>query len=557
MQPWWEKYPGLLDAEYDRLKEIGAQFEEREDEKAAGSLVLDIAYPTGGQSLRLEARFPDTYPYTRPEVYAPDLRLQHHQNPFERNLCVIGRRSENWTPQMSLADLIKDQIPKVTAANEGVDLGPDVEERQGEPVTTFFQFQPDSLVFIDGAWRRPLEATAGDATIAVVRKGDLLRAQVASLRAGNEVFSVPEARALLQDAKIHPARWVHLSEPILERDAATFDRVLRERVPALNAKRFPYGLDLILVGFPEEHGHRQKGQGWILLVREKVQAKGSINRDRFRLLPVHRIGRSDFAVRVPVFESLQEKEVTVFGLGCVGAPIAIELAKGGIGNLFGVDHDTVDGASTARWPLGIAAAGRFKLAAIGDFIGSHYPYTSFDGVAYRVGSIPQPGDKIRDSKILPEIFSNSDLVIDATAELGIQRLLSDFALEYDIPYVVAHSTNGGYGGQLVRLKKGTTGCLNCLRWHQVEGTIDEPPFLAGDWSQPAGCAAPTFVGSSWDLQEVSLAAVRIATTTLLGGDQPWDVAILRLVDHEGRPCPPHWTTFSLPIHAKCSPCLAK
>lgn len=558
MKPWWEEYVGLLNAEYEKLREIGAEFSERQDEKARGLLILDLQYKVGDESLALEVRFPDVYPYARPEIYAPALALPHHQNPFDKNLCLIGRRTENWTPQMFLADLLQEQIPKVLEANRRSpeDAG-DLEEHQGEPVTAFFNFDPGSVAFVDGAWNPPAGVMAGEARIAIARVGETLRAQVLDLTSNGKTFVAQGLAACVPNAKVVSGRWVQIDPLILDRDPQAFERHLIERVPPLGRRQYPHGVDAILVGFAEEHGHRQLGQGWILLVREKAAARGSLRKDRVRLIGVQRVGDTDYAARVPAFAHLRAKDVTIFGLGCVGAPIALELAKGGVGGIFGVDSDIVDGASTVRWPLGVDTAGVPKVHALGAFIGAHYPHVQFNGAVHRVGTVGGQQQTITDATLLPELFNNSDLIIDATAELGIQRLLSDFALRGGVPYIAAHSTNGAHGGQLVRLQKGTTGCLNCLRWHQFEGTIAEPPFLAGDWSQPAGCAASTFLGASWDLQEVSLAAARLAVGTLMGDGQEWDVAVLAMVDETGRPQPPSWRTFQLRQHPRCVPCLAK
>lgn len=558
MKLWWEEYPGLLEAEYAQLREIGAQFTEREDEKARGLLVLDIVYRLDDRELALEARFPDTYPYARPEVYARRLQLDHHQNPFDTNLCVLGRRSDNWTPQMSLAFLLKEQLPKVLASNRlPKDESRDLEEDQGEPVTAFFNFEQDSVCFVDGSWSLATGDT-GNAAFAVTEGTGYLTAIVASLRVGAKEAALPSLPAFLPDPKMHPGRFVQLEKPIVERDPLAFDRTLSERMPGLGTRRYPYGLDCILVGFPEEHARRELGQGWILLVRQKTSAKGRAHAETLRLVRVQRVGLTDFAARAPVILELHGKRVALFGTGCVGAPIAMELGKAALGSLTMIDHDVVEGAGSVRWPLGVTAAGMWKVLALTASIRENNPHLEvINPVPYRVGGVAQSPELLRDSIFLPNTFSSHDLIVDATAEFGIQRLLSDFALRYNVPYVGVHATNGAHGGQVFRVIKGRTGCANCLAWHQAEGTINNPPELAGDWQQPAGCAAPTFIGTSWDLQEVSLQAVRLAISTLLGKAQDWDVAILSMVDGAGAPQPPNWKTFGLPAHPNCTPCLAQ
>ena len=45
-----------------------------------------------GAIVPLEVTFPDLYPYFRFEIVAPTLSLDHHQNPFGKNLSVAGFR---------------------------------------------------------------------------------------------------------------------------------------------------------------------------------------------------------------------------------------------------------------------------------------------------------------------------------------------------------------------------------------------------------------------------------------------------------------------------------
>jgi hypothetical protein len=141
----------------------------------------------------------------------------------------------------------------------------------------------------------------------------------------------------------------------------------------------------------------------------------------------------------------------------------------------------------------------------------------------------------------------------------VQRLLSDLAFHRELPYIGVHATHGGYGGEIMRLVKGRTGCWMCLALHRADGTIPNPPSKPGDWSQPPGCAAATFTGASWDLSEMSLATVRMVIGTAVGGneDHDWDVGILSLRDDAGRRTAPQWQTFTLRPHPNCVGCKAR
>src|SRR3712207_3876848 len=120
-QKWWERWPGRLEYELERLDALGIPYERDEEVFAEGALVLRLWPTVDGEKIFLVARFPDFYPYTRFEVEAPDLNLPHHQAPFGKNLCLIGLASENWRAADTLADFIRDRLPNVLKAGRSED----------------------------------------------------------------------------------------------------------------------------------------------------------------------------------------------------------------------------------------------------------------------------------------------------------------------------------------------------------------------------------------------------------------------------------------------------
>src|SRR3546814_15154931 len=65
-----------------------------------------------------------------------------------------------------------------------------------------------------------------------------------------------------------------------------------------------------------------------------------------------RAGPTDLAARMPAAATLPDTSVIFFGLGAIGAPAAIELARAGLGKLTLVDHDIVEPATVRRWVYG-------------------------------------------------------------------------------------------------------------------------------------------------------------------------------------------------------------
>lgn len=567
LKPWWERLPKRLDFELEALQQAGIEFARRDDDFLRGLLVLDLEVTVGGsESIELRAEFPDLYPYTRPEVYAPDLALARHQNPFFKNLCLLGRRSDAWSPEMTLAELVLKQLPLVLGANKATgqeEAGP-LEEHQGEPITAFYEYAGNAAVIIGQNFSPPVFEKAGQALFARL-SGQPAVMTVANLRSPNGDIVVRIDPVIATPfGNEFTGRWVRLETPIYVNGGKAFDDELVRRHPELGKRQYvSYGndaLDHILIGFPDELRWFEQQLNWVMLVRKKRKSRITIPQDERLLVRAQRVGVDDRATRVPEAGMLATKRIAILGVGCLGAPLALQFARCGVQKLFVVDCDVADAAGSVRWPLGLPVAGHVKVDALRDFIQLHYPWTAVTSINHRIGfQNPSEGAR-RDADVLDEVFTNADIVVDATAEFGLQRMLSDFALEMKVPYIGISATLGALGGQVIRINKGQTGCWRCIRLYEEAGDVAVPPTLPDDsLVQPAGCDAATYIGGSFDLEEVSLMAVRLAIRTLAGNaeeDFPWDVATLSLRDAHGKRIPPLWSTARTPPHKTCPECPA-
>ena len=113
MKYWWERWPGRLEYEIDELKKAGIRCELDEDAFNKGIAMLNLRHTVQGKEQPFNVIFPDVYPYMRFEIFAPDLSLEHHQNPFQKNLCMIGRSTENWSTTDTVADFLISRLPLV------------------------------------------------------------------------------------------------------------------------------------------------------------------------------------------------------------------------------------------------------------------------------------------------------------------------------------------------------------------------------------------------------------------------------------------------------------
>lgn len=208
----------------------------------------------------------------------------------------------------------------------------------------------------------------------------------------------------------------------------------------------------------------------------------------------------------------------------------------------------------------MSSAGRLKVGWLRHTISCEYPYTQVESLdlrvgAPRIGPMKMDGEEASELELLGDALAEADLVIDATAEIGVQHALSSLAWEHGVDYLCLSTTMGGWGGVVARIRPGRTGCWSC---HLIQLEGREPPEDPSGSVQPAGCADVTFTGAGFDVQRISLEAVRLATGTLCGQvpdgypDPHWDVAILRLRDESGRPTPATWEVMPLEPLPTCT-----
>jgi hypothetical protein len=561
--PWWERYHGLLEEELEAFEQAGMPAEVDESARAAGLVRLSFTFATGGESIPLVATYPDLFPFVRPEVRAPYLDLDRHQNPFGRNLCLIGRSTANWSAgHQHLADLVRDQLPNLlAAARRPPGTPPPVpEDPQAEPFSDYFEYPAGPVIFIDNDVRAPAGVERGRMTVALEpSEGPGLRGFVAEIgpAKGPVSATLQGLGGLYEKPRRVSARWIRLPRPPRARDGAQMLELLanvaRDLRSPLWARHGSWNKDVIGITFPEELQPGVVGDGWVFLIRAR---RGKVGHTY--LCRVGRAGPNDLAERVPELRVLCDKTVLVIGLGGIGAPSALELIRAGIGELRVVDHDIVDPGTTVRWPLGFAFAGEPKVTAFERWAKANWPYTRVVPKWHRVGAVRDDVSQPSDLEVLDELLDGVDLVYDATAEVGIHYLISELAREKGIPYVEASTRNGAWGGIVARIIPGPgRPCWVCYA-HALEDVEGSLAVMPGGLHQPLGCADPTFTGTGFDVTEFALAGVRLAVGTLVRGavagypDPPWDAAVVNLRDATGTMITPTWSPLTIEVHRRCS-----
>lgn len=271
MRPWWERIQGRLQFELAALDREGIHVERDDAAFARGTLRLTLTLPEGSwPPSRLVAVYPDTFPRIRPEVSAIDVVFDHHQNPFGKNLCLLGRSTSNWQPSDTLASLLGTQLPLLRQALESPN--PELfEEPQGEPITTFYQYEMGGIVLVDSAWTLPREIRSGRLRLASLGANGPFRAVVVALNdlSGQQIargpFNPPNARTF-------DGLWFRSEQSIVENDPVKFVARLSQMHSGVEKALRRH--ELIAVVFPEETGHRSATDGWIFVRRQISGLRG-------------------------------------------------------------------------------------------------------------------------------------------------------------------------------------------------------------------------------------------------------------------------------------------
>lgn len=582
---WFDRNPERLEFELAKLDEAGFAYSVTDDGGVSGVYKLEIQYhdredpEEPGRAYTLKVLFPIDYPDFPFEIYVPNgqgFPPGPHLNPHGP-LCLLQDAGNSWDGSRDyLAAFLLCRVNNILRAHRGDKTV--VEAQEGLRQTEYFPYAAGAAILV-GDWAVPPGIDGGTflwRRFPMDPVNRSVRGAITHLKATNGALLGELSLGQFWDDLIRGApelsgQWVRL-KPIPEGS-----NILEAAGAAL--KDIAIGMgghELIALLIPEE---REKGgaqlDNWVFF-RRTVQL-ATTNQQLTIIGPpipirAEQVSQETKWARAPRATPIGTKKALLVGLGAVGGPLAWQLARAGIGDLRCADYDSVQIGNIPRWLYGMPMIGESKAACVALNLQYQYPPLRAEPIFYKVGaSNTDPQVHGRFMAALEE----ADIVVDATAELSVNRYMAKLAKEKGIPYVWAYGSPGGWGGVIGRIVPGRTpGCYECFRYKLSDaaeaqtagyplpaGAIALPPEENRPNVQPVGCFHPTFRGTGFDMDQVSQMAARLVVATLcLGADPqlesypdfPWDVAILSQWDPStDLPTVPTWTTYSLDRHQKC------
>lgn len=585
--PWWERHRQVLEDEESALRDLAD----------GGEIVLDdelllrgqvrqytLVHSCRGMTLDLTVTFSDQHPYFRPEVTAAQ-KTGVHQNPFNGQLCLLEGDTWYWDQSQTVGAMIREQLPRLlddrpsAPGNEAASAAAD--SGHVEPYVGYFSYAEGAAVRVGDTTAALSGVDGGTMTLVLDQGGipEVMRGTVTELREarGQILWSAPGTVVERYSRGVHPrieVPWVRLSEVPGESRAEAVLKAVRDTVPAVapSWQQVGGGAEVSVVAAVFEDAVRpfERGDAWLFVVRGRKPAPPQTGRARPPrptvgpyLARAFRSDRRSMTERVPSLAELSGKKVVLFGAGGVGGPLAIEFAKAGTGTLAIVDKDAADPGIAARWPLGFQYAGHDKAPALADFIRWQWPHSTVVHVNGYVGRPRMGGGGDPQWKSMHDLLHDADLVIDATAEIGVAYYLSDLTREMRLPLLIASTTEGGWGGRVIHLGTDDDApCWYCIEAHTEDGTLPTPPSdpdAARGNVHPAGCTTTTFTAAGFDVASVSLGAMRLAGSLLAsdadGGYPPanWNVTIYSFRD-AATTLPGSGQAFLVTRHPDCESC---
>ena len=589
---WPERYPGRLEYELQDFIDRGLTFAIDDSEsRRTGRIVLRGQIPHGGENAEVLVVYPEHYPLFRPEVYAPSLRLARHQNPIEGNLCLLDRATSQWNVDDTAAWLVTERVPLLLALLEGdPDAMRAAEVPQGEPASAFMPWERGTFVLVPAAGLvLPIGITSGALAL---RFGTnerparfpgtpwpQVRALLDSVTAGSGrdesvVAEADEAlRRRFQGQEV-PGRWVRLPEPPVATSASELAELAvaqsaEAATPRFSATIGDAQVSVVGVLYDEEVEQGVIEPAWAFIIHSRSAPSGhehrrsrgapQVRQERY-LVRGERYSMADLRARIPRTAGMEDRTFAVAGLGSLGAPFVGELGRAQAGKVHVLDDDLIEAGTTVRWPYGLSAINQDKTQLIGSVLASEHPLVDVAWFRVRIGDAGlREGPEYSEAEMLDQFLSGADVVVDATAVFAVGHLLGTVARDRGIPLIMVSATEGAWGGRVVRLLPGATGCWQCLQMALMSGDLLSPPAEPAGTVQPRGCATRTFTGAGYDLTPLVAQAARVTIRTALAeavsADDAWPaVHVMELHTGNGPLPAPRWSSHQLLPNPECELC---
>lgn len=506
-KPWYERQPDRLEWELNEFRRQG--LEPRQGFDDDGDLVVKVDLDFKGEPLEVTATFSPEHPYFAPEITADRVVIDRHQDPVGKNFCLLENPGNDWEEWFSAGELVGETLRQLLAdSEEGTDAVYAGEADMPEPASAQLRYDSEFTVLVGDPFLES-ELPAEQGTIKLLHSGDELRVLVEATglgeldSTGRNLFSVGDGMT--------SGRWLALDHPLrpeagrdgvlqeLEEHASSILDRLHARVNG-RKKKLRHAETIVGITYMEQGPTRdEERRTWVFAeLEQRRDYKARVK----SLARAQALTKTERAHRLPDLTGLDGAHVVLIGAGSVGAPIAAELAKAGVGTLEIFDHDRFDVNNAVRHVLPVLAAGQPKAEAVARHCTMLNPF---------IVAIPRNqmlGGSIMTTALLEAALERATVVVDATGSRAVGRFLESKTRAASVDLVVVGLTASSFGADVLVIEPDGA-CLFCFADAQNRGQIPTPE--AGDRSAltPIGCRHPAFSGAGFEATELAAIATRI------------------------------------------------
>lgn len=531
-RPWFERYSGRLDEEKRAYDDAGLAFTLNKLTLEKHSIVVfEGTIRAVGAEHQLQVVYPSGFHFVRPEVICTGSLLQRHQNPIERNLCLLPNDDAEWRTTDHGALLVERAIRLLELDREGPAAIAAQEVEAPEPRSVWYPYT-DGTSFI--VLEEPPVLPCGDCgefrMLVNDPYEDSLQAFLIHVGFRNKTppWKLEHPDVLPKSGLQIPGVWYRCPRedrpPFANiRDDQTacseylaFLRSRGDKPRYLLDKLCQKGAAAFALVYDDEGPCRgEYSQNWLVGL---PSPKGALH-----LLRPCFFTASDQFRRIPSLLGLASKKVAVVGLGALGSTVVLSLARAGVGKFLVLDHDVVEPGPLVRQAFDLRDVGLPKTAALRHRIQMLNPRAVIEYIPrFQVGG-PILGSEIakvdRDPlTFLADTVAGADLLVSLAGRNSIDYLINEIGAALGIARLFGWVTNGAWGGRVFRAEVGHA-CFECLaRWlesgHDLPLNDDpsaEPVFARG-------CGFASFTGTGFDIEAVANLITRLAIQSLTAGE---------------------------------------
>lgn len=555
-QPWHRRDPVRWRHEKQALTAAGLEFEVVYRKEVR----LNVRVPVAEfGTAKLQIRFPVTYPYFPPTVLDVDGVLAgiRHRSSWD-TLCLL--HEDAWHQQMTVADLLTQQVPRLLEANRTGDPFPIAPGAGGLEVagteSVHHSITASAPVIVVPDLDVPQDATEGALMTRLewTSQGPGTGVVEAVWGDGFELHHDLSEASLASFALRIAGRWTRDPDfDVRESPVDTWKRV-SARLGSLESSGEhvipPRGAQLLALLVPDEVGFRTRGESWVFLLKSRRQRRPG---HTIEFLATQYLSRRMLSARTPVAAKLKDRSVVVVGLGSIGMPLLQDLAQSGVGRLTALDRKHVSVETGTRQTGSLGWAGEAKATLAYSAVSKLAPFCDIDAIRINVEDLwnpPASAESAMTLRTLRHRLASDCLVIDATANLAATRLMSDYRAALGRPLLVVSATGGGWGG-VAALMTQDSGCWTCIEYARVDNSLPVPPASPDSWVSPPRCAEPTFTGERSAVQQVALHGSAMAIAYLTGTPMEHNYYAASMRTSDGLPAPINWTGADIAPHPSC------